>query len=113
MMNLDSDIFSSFNIFNSVTKLRSDVHIRTKQRKGKKCTTTIEGLATDLDIKKIAKALKKTFNTSASVVKIKTEHEDIYVIQIAGDKRTECQKFLLSTNIIDKDKDKLTMHGVE
>ena len=35
----------------------SKIHIRVQQRNGRKCITTVQGLAEDLDIKKIAKAL--------------------------------------------------------
>ena len=35
------------------------VHLRIQQRNGRKSLTTVQGLATDLDLKKILKALKK------------------------------------------------------
>jgi translation initiation factor SUI1 len=35
------------------------VHIRIQQRNGRKSLTTVQGLAIDLDLKKILKALKK------------------------------------------------------
>ena len=35
------------------------VHIRVQQRNGKKCLTTVQGLDTSFDYKKILKALKK------------------------------------------------------
>ena len=37
----------------------SDVHIRVQQRNGRKCVTTIQGLAEDLDQKKICKFFRK------------------------------------------------------
>ena len=37
----------------------SDVHIRVQQRNGRKCVTTIQGLAEDLDQKKICKYFRK------------------------------------------------------
>jgi translation initiation factor 1 len=35
------------------------VHIRIQQRNGRKSLTTVQGLAIDLDLRKILKALKK------------------------------------------------------
>ena len=35
------------------------VHIRVQQRNGRKCITTVQGLAEELDLKKILKAIKK------------------------------------------------------
>lgn len=38
---------------------KSKVHIRTQQRNGRKSITTVQGLDSDLDLKKICKAFKK------------------------------------------------------
>ena len=43
---------------------RGYVHIRIQQRNGRKSLTTVQGLASDLDLKKILKALKKVGTTS-------------------------------------------------
>jgi translation initiation factor 1 len=43
------------------------IHVRVQQRNGRKSITTVQGLANDLDLKKIAKALKKTFQCNGSV----------------------------------------------
>jgi translation initiation factor 1 len=48
-------------------KDQSKVHIRVQQRNGRKCVTTIQGLASDLDVEKIARALKKTFKCNGSI----------------------------------------------
>ena len=37
------------------------IHIRVQQRNGRKCITTIQGLADELDIKRICKAFKKNW----------------------------------------------------
>ena len=44
------------------------MHVRVQQRNGRKCITTVQGLADDLDILKITRALKKTFKCNGSVV---------------------------------------------
>ena len=49
-------------------KDNTKVHIRVQQRNGRKCITTVQGLADDLDILKITRALKKTFKCNGSVV---------------------------------------------
>ena len=50
------------------SKDNTKVHIRVQQRNGRKCITTVQGLADDLDILKITRALKKTFKCNGSVV---------------------------------------------
>ncbi len=44
----------------------SNVHIRVQQRRGRKCVTMVEGLADDLDLKKICKFVKKVKSLSLS-----------------------------------------------
>jgi len=84
----------------------SIVHIRTKQRSGKKSTTIIEGLAEDLDLPKILKALKKTLNTNGSVLE---DEEFGGIINIQGDQRTAVAQFLCKYHICEPDEIKI--HG--
>ena len=83
------------------------VHIRVQQRRGKKCLTIVEGLAEDLDLKKISKALRSTHSTSCSIISNKETGQE--VLQLAGDLRTEIKQFLIETNIADARQIKL--HG--
>jgi len=48
----------------------SKVHIRVQQRNGRKCITLIEGLADDLDIKRICKVLKYVLETHLNLASI-------------------------------------------
>jgi translation initiation factor SUI1 len=43
------------------------IHIRVQQRNGRKCITTIQGLDDDLDLKRMCKAMKRTFNCNGSI----------------------------------------------
>lgn len=89
------------------------VHIRFQQRnlKGKKETrkgyTIVEHLATDLDLPKILKYLKKIFNTNGCVEKNKENGEE--VIRIFGDKRKEVANFLTDYCVCKKEEIKI--HG--
>ena len=75
---------------------RSAVHIRVQQRNGKKSLTTVQGLADDLDLPKILKALKKTLNTNGTVL----EDEDFgFVLQLQGDHRGTVADFLCTYHI--------------
>merc|ERR1712167_151897 len=74
---------------------KGDVHIRVQQRNGRKCITTVQGLAADLDIKKILKYIKKSFNCNGAVVDDKAGA----VIQLQGDQRDNVKKFLTTENI--------------
>lgn len=59
----------------------SYVHIRIQQRNGRKSLTTVQGLAIDLDLKKILKALKKTYSTNGTIL---VDDEVGEVIQLQG-----------------------------
>lgn len=79
------------------TTRTSEVHIRVQQRNGRKCVTTVQGLAEDLDQKKICKFFRKRHNTNGSVVKVKGS--DATVIQVQGDQRQAFNAFLTDHNI--------------
>ncbi len=72
------------------------IHIRKTQRNGRKCITTVEGLADELDIKKITKALKKVFKCNGAIVKDENELE---IIQLSGDQRNNVKDFLITEEI--------------
>jgi translation initiation factor 1 len=84
-----------------------NVHIRITQRNGRKSITTIQGLPTELDLKKILKDFKKQFNCNGSI----SEDPDLggTVVQLQGDQRDNVRGFLLKESLVDKDK--LKVHG--
>lgn len=82
------------------------VHIRVQQRNSRKTLTTIQGLPDDLDLKRILKAFKKLFCCNGCIV----EHpEHGMVLQLQGDHRVECERFLVDEQICSKEMIKL--HG--
>jgi len=105
MTDLNLNLFD----FNSVERPISRIEISLKQRNGKKSLTYISGLADDLDLKKIAKVLRKTFKTSGSVVK--TKDNDGSAIQLAGDKRDEVKEFLVKYKIWEEPDYPIRMRG--
>mmetsp|Transcript_1421 Transcript_1421/g.1939 ORF Transcript_1421/g.1939 Transcript_1421/m.1939 type:complete len:109 (-) Transcript_1421:339-665(-) len=72
------------------------IHVRVQQRNGRKCITTIAGLAEDLDVKRICKAFKKNFSCNGAVQK---DEEAGEVIQLSGDQRTNVKAFLVDQEI--------------
>merc|ERR1712216_846926 len=84
---------------------RGEVHIRVQQRNGRKCISTVQGLAPDLDIKKILKYIKKENNCNGTVIDDKAGA----VIQLQGDQRECVRKFLVRENICNSDEVKV--HG--
>jgi|Transcript_17134 translation initiation factor 1 len=82
------------------------VHVRVQQRNGRKCITTVAGLADDLDIKRICKAFKKNFSCNGAVQK---DEESGEVIQLSGDQRTNVMEFLVDQEICHKDD--IVLHG--
>eukprot|EP01038_Epipyxis_sp_PR26KG_P004360 gene4360-6168_t len=82
------------------------IHIRMQQRNGRKCITTIQGLAEDLDVNKIARALKKTFKCNGSV----TQDEEMgEIIQLSGDQRTNVRAFFVDQEVCHEDQ--IVIHG--
>ncbi|CAM9435854.1 unnamed protein product, partial [Heterosigma akashiwo] len=86
---------------------RSKVHVRVQQRNGRKCISLIEGLADDLDLKKILKAMKKNFSCNGAITRDEETGGD--VIQLSGDQRTNVKDFLEDNEIIHKGQ--IVLHG--
>jgi translation initiation factor 1 len=82
------------------------VHVRVQQRSGRKCITTVAGLAEDLDIKRICKAFKKNFSCNGAVQK---DEEAGEVIQLSGDQRTNVKEFLVDQEICHAEN--IVLHG--
>lgn len=82
------------------------VHIRTQQRNGRKKITTVQGLASDLNLKKILKYFKKEFCCNGTIVK---DEELGKVIQVQGDQRQNVFNFLTQEKICDRNQIKI--HG--
>ena len=72
------------------------MHVRVQQRNGRKCLTTVQGLADDLDVKRILKAFKKNFSCNGAIVK---DDELGEIIQLSGDQWTNVREFLLDQEI--------------
>lgn len=87
-------------------KDNSKIHIRVQQRNGRKCITTVQGLADDLDIVKIAKALKKTFKCNGSVL---VDPELGEILQLSGDQRTNIREFFVDQEVCHEDQ--IVIHG--
>jgi translation initiation factor 1 len=84
----------------------SKIHIRMQQRNGRKCITTVQGMADDLDLKKIAKALKKCFKCNGSV---STDVEMGEILQLSGDQRTNIREFFVDQQVCHEDQ--IVIHG--
>merc|ERR1712070_744968 len=82
---------------------RGEVHIRVQQRNGRKCICTVQGLAADLDLKKILKYIKKENNCNGAVIEDKAGS----VLQFQGDQRDCVKKFLVRENICNADEVKV------
>ncbi|EEA06464.1 putative translation initiation factor SUI1 [Cryptosporidium serpentis] len=82
------------------------VHIRNQQRNGKKSLTTVQGLSSEFDLKRLLKAFKKNFSCNGTIID-DAEHGSI--LQIQGDHRQNVAKFLVSESIVSSDEVKI--HG--
>lgn len=84
----------------------SKVHIRVQQRSGRKSITTVQGLTDDLDLKRIARVLKKTFHCDGTV---NNDEEHGEILQLSGDQRTNVREFLIDQQICHEDQ--IVLHG--
>ncbi|KAK3611197.1 hypothetical protein CHS0354_009449 [Potamilus streckersoni] len=82
------------------------IHIRIQQRNGRKTLTTVQGLSTDYDLKKIVRICKKEFACNGTVV----EHPEYgEVIQFQGDQRQNISEFLKKVGLARPEQ--LKVHG--
>ncbi|KAH8922827.1 translation initiation factor SU [Atractiella rhizophila] len=72
------------------------VHIRIQQRNGRKTLTTVQGVPSEYDPKKILKYFKKEFACNGTLVEDATLGR---VIQLQGDQRTKVLQFLTSPDM--------------
>lgn len=79
------------------------IHVRIHQRNGRKSTTTIEGIPSDLDLKKIVRYLRKVYHTNGTII------EEENVIQLQGDQRKNIYEAFTQWNIAPKEN--ITVHG--
>jgi translation initiation factor 1 len=78
----------------------SKVTISVQKRNGKKCITTITGMATDLDLKKIVSYIKKTYNCNGAIIKDEKYGE---IISLSGDQKENFFNFLVNEEINKKE----------
>ena len=101
-MDLDFDIATSF-------KSASKIHLRLTNL-GSKCITIIEGLDSDLDLKRITRAMKKHF---CCAVTVKKDENDDDIIQMQGDHRDDVVTWLVANDVLTKAEadDRIVVHG--
>jgi len=82
------------------------VHIRIQQRNGRKTLTTVQGLSSEYDLKKIVRVCKKEFACNGTVV----EHPEYgEVLQLQGDQRENICQWLTKTGLAKPQQ--LKVHG--
>lgn len=82
------------------------IHVRIQQRNNKKMLTTVQGVPEEYDLKKLLKAVKKTFACNGCLV----EHEEYgLIIQLQGDQRENVFDFLVKAGITEAAN--LKVHG--
>uniref|UniRef100_A0A6C0AQQ7 SUI1 domain-containing protein n=1 Tax=viral metagenome TaxID=1070528 RepID=A0A6C0AQQ7_9ZZZZ len=92
--NNTDDLFSldeSENFFNN-----SKITIAVQKRNGRKCITTVTGMADDLDLKKIVSYFKKTYSCNGSILKDEKYGE---IITFSGDQKENFYNFLIKEEI--------------
>jgi translation initiation factor 1 len=89
--------FEEKNIFNDNTLFeQSKVTITVQKRNGRKCITTVIGMANDLDLPKIVSYFKKKYSCNGSIIKDEKFGE---VITLSGDQKENMYNFLINEEI--------------
>jgi translation initiation factor 1 len=93
---------SSNNISNNIKTdvFEEKVTISVVKRNGRKCITSVIGMADDLDLKKISSYLKKTHNCNGTIVKDPVHGE---VMTFSGDQKENIYNFLINEEIYKKE----------
>ena len=88
---------------------KGKIHIR-YQKIGPRALTIVEGLDDDLDQRRIAKAMAKSFSCSTSVHKNKAGDD---IIQLQGDQREFVVEWLIIQEILTEKekKERVIVHG--
>ncbi|KAK8823580.1 hypothetical protein WA577_002499 [Blastocystis sp. JDR] len=104
----DNEITTQQVTTNEKVHILSDgrAHIRIQQRNGRKSITTVQGLATDLNLKLILKTWKRSFTCNGAIV---DDEEHGKIIQLQGDQRTNVRDFLVNEEI--NRKEDIIVHG--
>jgi translation initiation factor SUI1 len=86
------------------------IHIRIQQM-GKKWITTVEGLDSDLDQQRIARAIKRAFQCAASVHR--DEETELEYIKLQGNHRDAVVRWLVEQEVISERerKERVVLHG--
>ena len=92
-------------------KSQLEIHIKIKQRNGRKCWTTIEGLdkikvdnkSTDEFLLEVSKKFKKKYSCGATIMKPENS------IQLNGDHRNNIKEFLIFNKLVNENQ--IKMHG--
>jgi len=90
-----------------VQKKKIDIRF---QKTGPRSITLIEGFDDDLDLKRITKAMKKTFNCAASIHLDKDQKE---IIKLQGDHRQSVREWIICQGILTEAdaNERIMMHG--
>jgi translation initiation factor 1 len=88
---------------------KQKIHIRF-QKTGPRNLTILEGLDDDLDLKRISRAMKKSFHCDCVVLKNKAGED---ILQLQGDHREDIREWLIANEIVTaKDaKEQIVLHG--
>ncbi|CAJ0576435.1 unnamed protein product, partial [Mesorhabditis spiculigera] len=104
-LNRPRDVFEQLDVEDSGSK-QAFCHIRLQQRTGRKTITTVQGISSEYELKKIVRYLKKEYNCNGTVV----EHPEYgEVIQLSGDQRQHIKNFLTKVGIVKEENCKV--HG--
>ena len=105
--NTSSNITSALGAASTTTR---KIHIRVHQRNTRSFITTIEGLDEDLDLVRICRAMKGSFNCNGAV-KTGTEFGD--VIQLQGDQHATVPEWLVAAEILSaaEAEERIVVHG--
>ena len=107
ILNLQTtDLFADAEDSGNTIDTSNKVHIRIQQRTTRKRITSVQGLDQDLDLRRILKTLKKTYNCNGTIIE---SEEYGKVLKMSGDQRQNVKNFLIVNEIVSKEY--IVVHG--
>jgi translation initiation factor SUI1 len=107
---MDVDLLAELDPARSLDKVQKKIHLR-YVKTGPRAITIVEGLDFDLDLVRIAQAMKKKFNCAASIQTDKFGNE---VIQLQGNHVANVRGWLVQEEVLTKKEaeERVVTHGV-
>lgn len=103
------DGMMTYGLHEETVNEKQKIHVR-YQETGPRSITILEGLANDLDLKRISRSMRKSFHCNCVILQNKAGED---ILQLQGDHRDKIREWLVANNIVEASdaKEQIVLHG--